>query len=165
VELPEGYEIELLPDGARAGTDAADGVMDFWARHDAVRPADVPDRLGFVVCVLRGPDGAVAATSAAREADVEALGGRRLWMFRCFAPGAEARACVEAMVKAARDLLSERPGAGGRQPIGLCFPISDPELMAERDDAFWPDAKLIYAGWTTAGEQLRVTYFDGAPVA
>ena len=36
--------------------------------------------------------------------------------------------------------------------------------MAERDEAFWPDAKLVYAGWLSSGEQLRVAYFDGAVI-
>jgi hypothetical protein len=162
--LPEGYEIEYLPEGARGGTDTADGIMSFWARHNSVRPGEVPDRLGYVVCVLRGPDGSVIATAAARDADVEAVGGRRLWVFRCFAPGPEARRGVEAMVNVARERLAERPGTGGSRPIGLCFPIADPELLAERDEAFWPEAKLVYAGWLGSGEQLRVAYFDDAVI-
>jgi hypothetical protein len=164
VDLPDGYEIEVLEGGARAGTDVADDVMGFWARHSAVPPADVPGRLPFVVCLLRGPDGKVAASASAREATVGLLGGRRFWVFRCFAPDAEARACVEAMAKASRELLAGRVGADGVKPIGLCFPIADRELTAERDEAFWREAKLMYAGWTDSGDQLRVSYFDDARI-
>jgi hypothetical protein len=164
VELPDGYEIEVLGEGVRGGTETADAVMAFWAKHNAVTPADVPGRLPFVICVLWGPDGQLAATASAREADVAPLGSRRFWVYRCLAPGAEARACVEAMAKASRQMLAERPGATDVKPVGLCFPIADRQLTAERDEAFWRDAKLMYAGWTDAGEQLRVSYFDDARI-
>lgn len=154
--LARGYELEVLDrGGVAAGSSAAGAILDFWAGHDAAGA-----RLEDVVCVVRDHDGAVVATSTAVDAPVAELGGRRFWVYRCLAPSAVARAAAEPMLLAARAHLSERLGADGRLPAGICFPVSDRELIAAHGEAVWEASEMAFAGWSAAGEQLRVCLFE-----
>jgi hypothetical protein len=59
-------------------------------------------------------------------------------------------------------------------PVGLCLPVSDPELMRRRPEAVWSETELLYAGTqreaATLGEatptstQLRLRYFYDATI-
>lgn len=100
------------------------------------------------------------------------IGGRRFWIYDADSPlgGPEG----DELFNAAFDQLDARYQEDRSGPIGLCVPISDPELMGRRPDAFWPETELLYAG--TQGEaasvgetnpsstQLRIRYFHDATI-
>ncbi len=163
MSLTNGYEIERCPDGVATDSPAAEELLGFWTLHGVLEGERALARLPHVVCLLRDAEGRIAASSAAVEADVATVGGRRFWLLRCFAPDAGARACVDAIAEAAYGLLAERRAAGSG-PLGVCLPVADPRLVEERDEAVWPVSRLLFAGWSPAGEQLRLRYFDGAVI-
>ena len=68
------------------------------------------------------------------------------------------------MILAVKDHLSERVGGDGVRPLGVCMPVGDRMMIAERDEAVWPVSRMLFAGWTEQGEQLRVSYFDGVTI-
>lgn len=164
MSLPPGFEVQLLPDGARGGTDLSDEILAFWADHGGPPPGAAPGRLPLLVALLRDADGRLRATSSAVEGDVGPVGNRRFWIWRCLLPDAEARSCIEPFAAAARELLADRPGSTDAKPVGICFPVADPKLLAEHDAAFWPEPKMFYAGWARTGQQLRISYFDGVTI-
>ena len=163
-KLPDGYAIETIDDGARAGTPLGDELTGFWTSHGVLDESGARERLSNVICVLRDPEGGVAGTSSAVDASVAQIGNRRFWVLRCFAPTAEARAAVELIIVAAREHLRERVGGDGVRPLGLCMPVADRNLIAERNEATWPRSGMLFAGWTPRGEQLRISYFEGATI-
>ena len=162
--LPDGYAIETLDDGARGGTPLGDELAGFWTGHGVLDEAGARERLASVICVLRDPEGEVAGTSSAIDATVPQLGNRRFWVLRCFAPTAESRAAVELVIVAAKEHLRERVAGDGVRPLGLCMPVGDRLLIAERDEAVWPHSGMLFAGWTPHGEQVRISYFEGATI-
>ena len=157
--LARGYELEVLDrGGVAAGSPAGNAILAFWSEHGA-ESAPLED----VVCVLRDHGGVVAATSTVTDAPVAELGGRRFWVYRCLAPTELARSAVEPMLLAARAHLSERVGADGRVPAGICFPVSDHELIAAHGESAWEASEMAFAGWSAGGEQLRVCLFEQEP--
>ena len=161
--LAEGYEIELFEAGGPAGA-RCDEVLAFWSEHAALDGDTARARLPRVISVLRDPSGGIAASSSAVDGAVARIGGRRFWIYRCLAPSEAARDAIEPMLTAVWPQLSGRAGTGGAAPIGICFPVGDPELIAVRDEAVWPETGMLFAGWSRRGEQLRVRYFDGAEI-
>jgi hypothetical protein len=90
------------------------------------------------------------------------LVGRRFWIYRRFvAPGASEEA-EAALLSAAFDELASEFGGRGDEPVGLCVLVSDRALIEARREAIWPGVDLTFAGYTDAGVQVRVRYFDGA---
>ncbi len=161
--LPAGYKLEPLPDGVAEGSDTAAALLGFWALNGAIEGEAALARLPHVVCLLRDADGNVAASSGALAQAMPEVGGRRFWLLRCFTPSSHAREALESILLCAWDVLEAR-AAAGESPLGVCFALADPGVIATRDEAVWPESKLLFAGWTTAGEQLRVRYFEGAKI-
>ena len=154
--LARGYELGVLDrGGVTAGSPAATAILAFWSEHEAAGAS-----LEDVVCVLRDDRGDIAATSTVVDAPLAELGGRRFWIYRCLAPTELARAAVEPMLLGARAHLSERLGADGRLPAGICFPVSDQALIDAHGESAWEASEMAFAGWSGAGEQLRVFLFE-----
>jgi hypothetical protein len=139
----------------------ADELVAFWSEQGALTEAAARQRLAEVVCVLRDGDGRIAGVNSAFADRVDTIAGRRFWIYRSFLrpdrgddwPG---------MVDAAFAALDEEFRATGEGPIGLCVPIRDRREMMRRPDAVWPGTSFLYAGYSPAGAQLRVAYFEGA---
>ena len=140
-------------------------IVRFWVENGALDEAAGRARLPEVVCVLRYSDGSLVGVNSAYSEAVPLIGGRSFWVYRSFLLPA-ARGAWDAMVRRAFAVLAaEFDPAAAAGPIGLCVPIADRELLERRPEAEWQDPRLLYAGYTGDGRQLRVAYFDGARVA
>ncbi|MDX6659147.1 MAG: hypothetical protein QOH62_3940 [Solirubrobacteraceae bacterium] len=140
----------------------SDELLAFWAADGALGESEARARLPEVVCVLRGPDGAIAGACSVFAADVALIGGRRFWIYRSLLPG-EARDQAFAMIDAAFATLdAEFDGAAGA-PIGLCAFLDERERKL-RPEAEWPDPRMIYTGYLPDGRQVRIAYFEGAKI-
>lgn len=160
--LTEGYGLEVVR-GARSPA-LDDELIRFWTDRKALAEPVARARLGHVVCVLRGPDGAIAAVNSVFDEVVPEIGGRRFWVYRTLTPTAEGREALDEMVAATRERLqSELSGRRG-EPIGICLRVTDRETIERRNRPVWPISELMFAGYTESGRQLRVVYFDGAKV-
>lgn len=150
----------------RLDTATSDEVRALWERHGALRGEAAQRRLPELCCVLRSGDGAVVGVNSVTSSPVELVGGRTFWMYRRFLdPAIAADGHDAAMINAAFDTLApgHEPGDGG--PVGLCVMVEDPALLRARPEAVWAETQLVYAGYTPAGQQLRIRYFEGALIA
>lgn len=155
-----GYRIETLDRGPDA--ELGEALVAFWTGAGALDEPRARQRLAQVVCVLRGPDGAIAGVNSAYE-DTAPLIERRLWMYRRYlAPGVPA-AAEAPLLGAAYEELARRRDAIGTGPAGLCVVLGDRAAMDRDRRAVW-DHHFVYAGYTDAGEQVRVAYFVGARI-
>jgi hypothetical protein len=145
----------------RIGDELAGRLVRFWVGHGALDEEQARGRLAEVVCVAFDADGEIAGVNSAFERDVPPI-GRRFWVYRSFLPGA-ADASPE-MIEAAFEALADgfEPYQGG--PLGLCVLVTDPEEMRRRPQAVWPENAMLFAGYTPDGAQLRIRYFDDAPI-
>lgn len=147
----------------RVDAELAERLVGFWTANGVLPEPIARRRLEQVVCVRRDDGGEIVATSSVY-ADEAPLVGRRCWIYRRYlGPRADAGAEAE-LLAAARDHLDEEFSGAPGEPIGLCFPIDDPALIAANPQAIWPDLGLVFAGYTERGAQVRVAYFEGARV-
>jgi hypothetical protein len=93
---------------------------------------------------------------ALADQQVPLIGDRRFWAGSL--PVGADRGEQDAAINAAFDEhLSTY--VRGRGPIGIAL-ILDPDAVAARPpDVFWPDTKLLYAGYGLSGHQVRIRYF------
>jgi hypothetical protein len=100
------------------------------------------------------------------------IGGRPFFLYSGETPPGDAQG--DELFNATFDQLDARYQEDRSGPIGVCVPISDPELMRRRPEAIWPETKLVFAGVqdgaAALGEaspvptQLRIRYFYDATV-
>ena len=148
--------------GNVSGETAAE-VLAFWEERGALSGDAAQERLRQVVCVLRGDDGAILGVNSVYAEKVPLIGNRVFWVYRSLLDESASESWID-MVRAAFGALAERfdPEAGG--PVGICVLIADREEMERRPEAEWTDPRLLYAGYTPDGQQVRIGYFPGARI-
>ena len=163
LELTGDYRLETVP--RPLPDELAAALIGFAVAAGNLPEHQVRTRVGEVVCVLLDGAGEIAGSGAVTAGDVPMLAGRRLWVYRStLAPDAPEPAW-RAMLAFARDALErDFVEAGGIGPIGVCVPIADPVLTTHHPEAWWPDSRMLYAGYTVDDFQLRVSYFEGARI-
>jgi|GEM_PF-2136692 len=95
---------------------------------------------------------------------VNLVGARRFWVYRGEHDPADFDA-AERRLSAAFEALAADFDAEAGGPIGLCVPISSRTLLDAHPEAVWQRSQLMYAGYLAGGEQVRIRYFDDAPIA
>jgi len=155
-----GMTIETVRGNLSDGT--AQEVLAFWEEKGALTGDAARERLRELVCVLRGDDGIVGVNSVYAE-KVPLVGNRPFWVYRSLLDATAAERWID-MVRAAFEALSAKfdPEAGG--PVGICVLIDDRDLMRRHPEAEWADPRLLYAGYTRDGRQVRIGYFPGARI-
>ena len=138
-------------------------IRAFWEKRGALRGDAAQERLREVVCVLRGEDGGVAGVNSVFAENVRLVGNRVFWVYRSLLDSGASERWLD-MVRASFQALGEKfdPEAGG--PVGLCILVSDRDEMKRRPEAEWTDPRLLYAGYTRDGRQVRIGYFPGARI-
>ena len=99
--------------------------------------------------------------SSVEDRTLPMIGGRRFWVYEAEPGLGEPEG--DQRFNAAFDELDARYREDRSGPIGLCVPVSDPELMRRRPEAVWAETDLLYAG-SRAGTQLRIRYFYDATI-
>ena len=138
-------------------------ILAFWEKRGALSGDAAKQRLPKVVCVLRDSDGGIAGVNSVFAEEVPLVGNRVFWVYRSLLDTAASESWID-MVRGAFGALAEKfdPEAGG--PVGLCVVISDRDEMKRRPEAEWTDPRLLYAGYTPDGRQVRIGYFPGARI-
>lgn len=100
------------------------------------------------------------------------IGGRRFWVYNAETPPGEREG--DDLFNSTFAELDARYREDRSGPIGVCVPVSEPELIRRRPEAVWPETELLYAGTqreaTSLGEgrpastQLRIRYFYDATI-
>jgi hypothetical protein len=148
----------------RLAPEVGDELVGFWSEQGALSEPAARQRLAEVVCILRDPEGRIAGANSAYPDRVDAVGGRRFWIYRSFLrPDQIGRG--DEMIEAAFAALDEEFRATGEGLVGVCVLIADREQMRRRPEAVWPGTSFIYAGHTPAGAEIRIAYFEGATIA
>ena len=156
-----GMTIETVR-GSLSDETAAE-ILAFWEGRGALSGNSAKQRLREVVCVLRDSDGAITGVNSVYAKEVPLVGNRVFWVYRSLLDSAGSESWID-MVRGAFEALAEKfdPEAGG--PVGICVLISDGEEMRRRPEAEWTDPRLLYAGYSQDGSQVRIGYFPGARI-
>jgi hypothetical protein len=141
-----------------------DGLVRFWRRWSGLDEQQARVRIDDAVCVLIDAAGEPVGISSAAPQPIPLLGGRTLWLYRMLLRPDAPEGASTALLRASRDQLEREFAEQGGGPIGVCVPIADLEILARHPEAVWEETKMIYAGYTDAGVQIRVSYFEGATV-
>ena len=143
--------------------ETATEVLAFWEDRGALSGDAARERLREIVCVARGEDGGIVGVNSVYAEKVPLVGDRVFWIYRSLLDEAASEGWID-MVRTAFDALAEKfdPEAGG--PVGICVLVADREEMRRRPEAEWSDPRLLYAGYTPDGRQVRIGYFPGARI-
>lgn len=154
---PGGFEIEVTR--GRVGTELGEELVRFWTAPGALEEAGARARLADVVCVLRDGEGEIGGVNFVFADSIGLIGNRTFWIYRDFIDSG-AEFARPRMIQATFDALEREFDASGEGPVGLAMLIEDRATMVQRPEAVWPEAGLMYAGYTDDRRQVRISYFE-----
>ena len=127
-------------------------------------PEPISDpRIGFDIA--SDPGGRVDRSDPAKAGvDLEPVGQIHLGSGEELIFRIPAQRSARGKIDSAFGVLDEEFRATGEGPAGVCVLITDREEMRRRPEAVWPGTSFIYAGYTPAGAQVRIAYFEGATI-
>jgi hypothetical protein len=98
-------------------------------------------------------------SSSVEDAPLPQIGGRRFWVHRH--PGG---AMADEEINAAFESLESQFDPAAEGPIGLAVVVDDRAEIERRPEVVWPETKLLLAGYTPEGAQIRIRYFEDARI-
>lgn len=154
---PAGSEITVVR--GRVGEELGEELVRFWAAHGALDEATARLRLADVVCVLRDGGGEIAGVNSVYADSIRLIGNRSFWIYRDFI-SADVAAARPQMIEATFAALEREFDTSGEGPVGLALLVEDQAMIMQRPEAVWPEAGLMYAGYTEDRRQVRISYFE-----
>ena len=139
-------------------------LVDFWREQRAIGDAAQAEaRAGEAVCIARGDDGRLVAVSTAVVRVLPRLRQPTYYYRLFFSRAVRGQGQVIPFLNAAREAL-QAYNASLPQPesIGVLVELESRFLAAYYKRAFEPEAGSVFIGYSPKGQQLRVSYFDGA---
>lgn len=154
---------QALPDATAAE------ISTLWRREGALTDDEaILKRLKQVVYVVRDSNtGSVAGVSTAVKKKVTQLNGNFLYEFRCYI-GADFRVAgldIQ-LCRLTIDLLESVSHTDADKPVGTFTILQNESLKLEPlwRRAVWPETEMYFIGYTSAGDPIRVHYFNDAKI-
>ena len=136
----------------------------FWLQHNAIGDADKAAlRARQAVLVARDVDGNLCGVATAVLRVLPRLRQPLYYYRQFFAPQLRGRYQVLTFFRRAKQVLQAYNAALPRaESLGLLMEIENPQLARQFNRAHMPQTQATFIGYSPAGLQLRVSYFDGA---
>ncbi len=149
----------------KASAPEVDRVKELWRKYSAIdREERIEVRARQIVFVVKTSGGEVVGVSTARPVQVAFLNNHFFYEFRCFvAPYARTPGLDSLLAQKTRDYLETLPESASKFK-GMLLLVENDELRRQRTKAVWPATGMIFAGYTSRGDHIRISYFKGARI-
>ena len=162
-DLPEGLgvDLELRPAWRRGDQTIEADAIAFWRRLGILPPGVEPQaRAKELVAVAYKDDRLVAVTTATLKR-LDFLRARFAMLRGAVDPAHRRTRTGWALGLYTRDLMEQWSYDHPDERVaGLAAIIEAPELVALERQPFWPTTKFGLVGYTEAGRQIRVSWFE-----
>lgn len=165
MKLSNSYRIENVWSGKSNALKTE--ILDFWIEHRALDSREKgQDRLPEVISIVRTSDDeklvAVSTVYIKKNPQLK----QNLFYFRCFVAEDHRRALLALfLIRTVYRQLNDRFVAGlDPAVIGLMMEVQNQKLQQHHRPAVWTRTGVVFIGYRTRGDQIRVNYFDGAQI-
>jgi hypothetical protein len=141
-------------------------VMDFWLSEGALGdPESAAKRADQVLCVGRDGDGAIWAVGTAYLGVLSTLGQPTYFCRAFIAARRRGQRAMMPFFRAMRDMLEAYNRSLPKpEAIGILLELQNEMLSKRYRLAYEPEADAYFIGYSPRGNQLRLVYFEGAPL-
>ena len=163
--MPAGEAgIQVLPVWRQVTPALVEELTRFWLQHNAIANAEKAAlRAQQAVLVARDADGNLCGVATAVPRVLPRLRQPLYYYRQFFAPKLRGRYQVLTFFRRAKQVLQAYNAALPRaESLGLLMEIENPQLARQFNRADMPQTQATFIGYSPAGLQLRVSYFDGA---
>jgi hypothetical protein len=157
-------DIQVVPVWKQVTPALVDELTRFWLDHNAIANVDKAAlRAQQAVVVARDGDGALCGVATAVVRVLPRLRQPLYYYRQFFAPRLRGRYQALTFFRRAKQVLQAYNASLARpESLGLLMELENPQLAAGFRRAFMPQTQSVFIGYSPAGLQLRVSYFDDA---
>jgi hypothetical protein len=139
-------------------------VKDLWRKYRAIETEElIETRSRQIVFVVKDVLGDAVGVSTVRPVKAALLNNHMFYEFRCFiAPHARAPGLDSLLALKTKQFLEQEDSSGNFK--GLIMIVENADLKKQRTKAVWPATGMVFAGYTSRGDHIRVGYFKGARI-
>lgn len=141
-----------------------EAVARLWIEQ-GLSAADVKERMPQLVMVMKNETGRIVGVSTANKIYVRQL---KNYLFACrllIIPEYRRANLSPSLLVATRDLLESVHSEDIVDPaIGVITLVENAYVKHRRNDAIWPNSKMVFIGNSKEGHPIRVYYFKGARI-
>ena len=159
---PAGITVE--PVWRQVAPALAEELARFWLSHKAVADAErAAERAQQAVIVARDAEGTLCGVATAVVRVLPRLRQPLYYYRQFFAPGLRGRYQVLTFFRRAKQVLQAYNASLPRpESLGLLLEIENPKLAEQFRRAHMTHTQATFIGYSPAGLQLRVSYFENA---
>lgn len=140
----------------------AEEVIRLWKDNQVMDDQTRIDRAKEITMLLRSGSGALGGVSTARKVRSRLFNNNYLFEFRCFiAPSYRQPALDTQLVIKTKDFLERSCQHDAEPAIGLVMVVEN-EALKQWTRTVWAGADFYFAGFTSQGHHIRVSYFKDA---
>ncbi|MEQ8245916.1 hypothetical protein [Fulvivirga sp.] len=144
--------------------EAQSSSIKFWQRLFSSAGFDVNERAKEVVCQIK-LDQEIIGLSTAKEIEVPNLNNNKFFSFRMLIdPEYRIPGLSDKLIAESFKFLEGLYVSGKSNCVGIITLIENPQLIKTRKELVYPTSKLVLAGYTKKGKQIRLRYFKGAMI-
>lgn len=159
VSKNKSANFEFTPVRSAANDILIEEVKALWRKSSIVPETEMHERALELTMIARHSDGALAGLTTTRRIQVKLFNNNYFYELRCFVAPAFRQPALDTqlVVKTKsylQDLKSENHPA-----IGLIMVVEN-KILKRWTKAVWAGADFYFAGFTTKGHHLRVSYFE-----
>ena len=139
-------------------------VKELWRSYCAIENEElIETRSRQIVFVVKDAKGDPVGVSTVRPVKAALLNNHMFYEFRCFiAPPSRAPGLDSLLALRTKQFLEQQDTSGTFK--GLIMIVENAELKKQRTKAVWPATGMVFAGYTSRGDHIRVGYFKGARI-
>ena len=139
-------------------------VRELWRKYRALENEElIETRSRQIVFVVKNAQDDVVGVSTVRPVKAALLNNHMFYEFRCFiAPPARAPGLDSLLALKTKQFLEQLDTSGTFK--GIIMIVENAELKKQRTKAVWPATGMVFAGYTSRGDHVRVGYFKGARI-
>ena len=143
-----------------------DEVTQIWVTEAGLSPEEAGRRMKELVIAMKDPNGRIVGVSTAYKTYIQRL---RSHLFACrlfIVPAYRGAGLAPSLLVATRDHLESVHQYDQVDPaIGLITLVENETVRVQRNDAVWPNSRMVYIGNSKEGYPIRVYYFKGARIS
>jgi hypothetical protein len=141
----------------------AEEVKALWRKHSIISEPEMGERVAELAVIARHADGRLAGLTTVKKTQVHLLNDNYFYELRCFVDPSFRQPALDTQLVVRTKQFLEDLKSEGKPAIGLIMVVENP-VLKRWTKAVWAGADFYFAGFTTKGHHLRVSYFKSAVI-
>ncbi len=151
------------PVGQKLKATDATAVQQLWLTYGALTDElQIAERINHVALLVRHQEAGIIGLSTVKPAKIKSYNDNLFYEFRCFiSPDYRAPALDTKLLVETKSYFEQH---NTDNAVGMIMVIENEMIKKNWTKAVWPGPDMVFAGYTSKGDHIRISYFKKARI-